>query len=101
MARHDSLMAQTGQLFELKAKITQAKVANAAPYLRGLQAADNAMMSWMHQYQAPDSTMPEAQRLAYFQQQQQILSAVDKQQRGAIDSATALLKQQPAATPVQ
>jgi hypothetical protein len=99
MAQHDSLMAQTSQLYELKAKLVATKSPAIGPYLRGLQAADNVMMAWMHQYQAPDSTQAVDQRLAYFQQQQQILEAVDKQQRGTIDSATAFLKQQPAAAP--
>ena len=96
MDRHDSLMVQTGQLFLLKERILRAKPPGAGRYLQGLQAADNAMMGWMHQYKAPDSTVAEAQRLAYFQQQQQILDAVEKQQRGIIDSVAALLQQYPA-----
>ncbi|GAA4349042.1 hypothetical protein GCM10023185_05430 [Hymenobacter saemangeumensis] len=101
MDRHDSLMVQTGQLFELKEKVKQARPAHAGRYLRGLQAADNAMMNWMHQYRAPDSTMSEAQRLAYFQKQQEILDAVEKQQQGIIDSVHALLQQQSATTSVK
>lgn len=100
MVRHDSLMVQTGQLFELKKKVLAANPAEAGPYLRGLQAADNAMMGWMHQYRVPDSTLAEPQRLAYFKQQQQLLAAVGRQQRGIIDSVSALLQQHPAATPV-
>ncbi len=100
MDRHDSVMAQAGRLFELREKIAAAKPANAAPYLRGLQAADGAMMAWMHAYHAPDSTAPAPQRLAYFQQQQQKLAAVEKHMHGTIDSAAALLKQAPG-TPAQ
>ncbi len=95
--RHDSVMAQAGHLFELRQQITAARPANAAPYLRGLQAADGAMMEWMHAYHAPDSTAPAPQRLAYYQQQQQRLEAVEKRMRGTIDSAAALLKQAPGA----
>lgn len=95
MDRHDAVMAQTGRLFELRQKIAAARPINAAPYLRGLQAADGAMMAWMHTYHAPDSTAPAAQRLAYFQREQAKLDAVEKHMRGTIDSAAALLKQAP------
>ena len=98
MDRHDSAMAQVGHLFELRAKIGTAKPANAAPYLHGLVAADGAMMAWMHAYHAPDSTAPAPQRLAYLQQQQARLDAVEKHLRGTIDSAAALLKQAPGTT---
>ncbi|AMJ65271.1 hypothetical protein [Hymenobacter sp. PAMC 26628] len=96
MDRHDSVMAQAGRLFELRQQIATAKPANAGPYVRGLQAADNAMMAWMHGYHAPDTaTTPAPARLAYIQQQQAKLQAVEKQMRGTIDSAAALLKQAP------
>ncbi|OGX91745.1 hypothetical protein [Hymenobacter coccineus] len=96
MDRHDSVMAQTGHLFELRQQISTAKPANSGPYVHGLQAADNAMMAWMHGYHAPDTaTTPAPARLAYIQQQQTKLEAVEKQMRGTIDSAAALLKQAP------
>ncbi len=94
MDRHDAAMQQTGRLFELKHKIGPATPA-AAPYLHGLQAADHAMMAWMNRYQ-PDTTAPEAQRLAYLQQQQTALLAVEKQLRGTIDSASAFVAGQAA-----
>ena len=100
MARHDSLMAKMEQLYSLKAEINAAHSPAAGPYLRGLAAADAAMMDWMHQYRAPDSTdstaVPTA-RLAYFRQQQQILSGVSRQFRATIDSATLFTRQLPAA----
>lgn len=99
MARHDSLMAQQDQLFALKAKITAAKSPAAGPYLRGLVAADNAMMDWMHKYKAPDSTATDEARLAYYQQQQQILGGVSRRYRATMDSASLFIKQLPAAAP--
>lgn len=93
MAQHDSLMAQMDNLMAMREKLKTADQTAAAPYLRGLQAADNAMMSWMHAYQAPDSTAADAQRLAYFQQQQQILAKVAQQQKASLDSAQTFLKQ--------
>ncbi|WP_310391260.1 hypothetical protein [Hymenobacter sp.] len=97
MARHDSLMAQTDQLFSLKAKINATHSPAAGPYLRGLAAADAAMMDWMHQYQAPDTTAAPAARLAYFRQQQQVLARVKLQYRATIDSATLFISQHPGA----
>ncbi len=100
MARHDSLMAKMDQLYSLKGKITAAKAPAAGPYLRGLAAADAAMMDWMHQYRAPDTTAAPATRLAYFRQQQQVLAGVSQQFRATIDSATLFIGQLPAAAPV-
>ena len=96
MARHDSLMAQMDQLVALKAKIAAAHAPAAGPYLRGLAAADAAMMGWMHQYRAPDTTAAPAARLAYFRQQQQVLAGVSRQFRATMDSASLFIKQLPA-----
>jgi hypothetical protein len=100
IAHHDTIMAQTDYLFELKKKITAtpAPTATTAPYLRSLRGADEAMMSWMHQYKAPDSTATEAQQLAYFAQQQTQLDAIGQQQQRAIDSARTFLQHPPAPT---
>lgn len=96
MDRHDSVMVQVGHLFELRQQIATAKPTDAGPYLRGLQAADNAMMAWMHGYHTPDTaTTPAPARLAYIQQQKAKLQAVEKQMHGTIDSAAVLLKQAP------
>lgn len=99
MAHHDRAMTQTEQLFELKAKLTAAKLpaATTTPVVAKMQAADQAMMNWMHHYQAPDSTAPAAQRLTYLQDQQRQLAGIERRLRGAIDSATATLHQPPAA----
>ncbi|GAB3325698.1 hypothetical protein ACFQT0_14360 [Hymenobacter humi] len=97
MARHDSLMAKMDQLYTLKATINKAHSPAAGPYLRGLAAADAAMMDWMHQYRAPDTTAAPAARLAYFQQQQQVLAGVSQQFRATIDSATLFIRQLPTA----
>ncbi len=92
LAHHDVAMGQTEQLFALKAQLTAAKVPARAPVLARMQAADRAMMTWMHQYQAPDSTAPAAQRLAYLKGQQQQLDGIEQQLRVAIDSAQATLR---------
>ena len=97
MAAHDSLMFQTDELMALKGKLASDRSAAPAPYLHGLAAADNAMMAWMHQYKAPDSTATPADRLAYFQQQQQQLAVVRRLFRSSLDSATKFQAQHPAA----
>jgi hypothetical protein len=97
MDQHDSLMAQTAQLYKFKSKLSGYHTEAAAPYIHGLLAADAAMMSWMHQYKAPDTTAAPATRLAYFQQQQQILDKVSQQYRTTLDSATRFTTEHPAA----
>jgi hypothetical protein len=98
MAHHDRAMSQTEQLFELKAKLTAAKApAVTTPVIARMQAADQAMMNWMHHYQAPDSAAPASQRLTYLKEQQQQLAGVERRLRGALDSANAALHQLPAA----
>ena len=102
MARHDSLMAKTDQLFLLKTKIAATHTPATAPYLRGLAAADAAMMDWMHRYHAPDTTAAPATRLAYYQEQQRVLARIREQFRTTIDSATLFINRHPApATPAR
>ena len=97
MASHDSLMFQTDELMALKGKLAGYHSQAPAPYIRGLTAADNAMMAWMHQYKAPDSTATPAARLAYFGQQQQQLATVRRLFRSSLDSATKFQAEHPAA----
>ena len=101
MDRHDSLMAQTSQLYEFKSKLSGYHTEAVAPYIHGLLAADAAMMTWMHQYKAPDTMAVPAARLAYFQQQQQILAGVSRQYRTTLDSATRFTTQHPPAGEVR
>lgn len=92
MTHHDRAMSQTEQLFELKGRLIAAKTPANAPVIRQMQAADEAMMTWMHHYQAPDSTAPAPQRLTYLQDQQKQLTAIEQQLRTSLDSAQATLR---------
>ncbi|MGI4832516.1 MAG: hypothetical protein ACRYFK_03545 [Janthinobacterium lividum] len=94
MAHHDRLMGQADRLIALAARL-QAASRPPRPLLARMQAADNAMMSWMHQYSPPDSAAPAPQRLTYLQTQQRQLTGVEKQLAAALDSATALAGQLP------
>jgi hypothetical protein len=91
MAQHDSLMARMDESMAYQGKLKKADPAASAPYLRGLQAADKAMMDWMYAYKATDTLSTAAQRLAYLQQQKQILDKVNEQQHNSLDSAQAFL----------
>jgi hypothetical protein len=95
MAHHDRLMGQADRLIALAARL-QASPQPPRPLLARMQAADNAMMSWMHQYSPPDSTAPAPQRLTYLQTQQRQLAGVEKQLTAALDSAAAVAQQLPA-----
>ncbi|UOQ99667.1 hypothetical protein MUN81_09265 [Hymenobacter sp. 5317J-9] len=97
MNRHDSLMAETSKLYEYKAKLSGYHTEAAAPYIHGLLAADAAMMDWMHNYKAPDTTAAPAARVTYFRQQQEILAGVSRQYRATLDSARRFTTEHPAA----
>ena len=97
MATHDSLMFRTDELMAAKGKLAGYHSEAPAPYIHGLAAADNAMMAWMHQYKAPDSTATPEARLTYFEQQQQQLATVRRLFRSSLDSATQFQAQHPAA----
>jgi hypothetical protein len=99
--KHDSVMAQNPQLYELKSKLSGYHTEAAAPYIHGLLAAKGAMMGWMHQYKASDSTATPAARLAYFQEQHRILTRVQQQYRATLDSATQFTTQHPPAGEVR
>ena len=84
---HDTLMAHTPRLYELKSKLSGYHSEAAAPYIHGLLAADASMRNWMYQYKAPDTTAAPATRLAYFRQQRQVLAGVQRQYRATLDSS--------------
>ena len=100
MHRHDRLMNQTEQLIALAARLN-AQPKPPRPLLSRMQAADNAMMNWMHQYSPPDSAAPVQQRLSYLQNQQHQLAQVEQQVKSVLDSAALAARQLPAdaATP--
>ena len=95
MGRHDRLMGQTEQLIALAARLNQ-QPKPPRPLLARMQAADNAMMNWMHQYSPPDSAAPVQQRLTYLQNQQRELATVEQRITAVLDSASALAGQLPA-----
>lgn len=99
MVHHERAMGQADELIALAATLQQ-QPTPPRPLLARIQAADNAMMTWMHQSHdhAPDSAAPATQRVAYLRDQQRQLSAIEQQLKATIDSAQATLRRRPATT---
>jgi hypothetical protein len=95
LARHDELMAQVGQLYEVRQQLQKTPLpdtAAAGRQRRALLAADAGMMAWMHQYRRPADTTKVDRRLAYYSVQQQRIDSVGRLFRSSLDSARLLLK---------
>ncbi|TGE06112.1 hypothetical protein [Hymenobacter fodinae] len=95
LARHDELMAQMDQLYDLRQQLQKTAPADtvmAGRQRRALLAADAGMMTWMHQYHRPADTTKVERRLTYYAQQQHYIDSVGHLFRTSIDSARLLLK---------
>ncbi|MCJ8164575.1 hypothetical protein MKJ04_06925 [Pontibacter sp. E15-1] len=80
LAKHDSAMAQMGDIYKLRRNLRSLHDTLAArqtdtltlqalqEQMEGLSQADAVMMDWMHQYHAPDSLAPQHAE-AYLQQE--------------------------------
>lgn len=98
LASHERLMSRADQVVALAAQL-QARPQPPRALLARIQTTDQAMMTWMHQYQAPDSTAPAPQRLAYLQGQRQQLATLEHDLGTALDSARAVLRRPAAPAP--
>jgi hypothetical protein len=101
MARHDSLMRQTGELFTLRRRLSgirptllnrTAQLARLDDATAATQLADNAMTDWMHGYRRPASTTAPDSAARYYEQQLRILDQVADLTHRAHDSATAVVQ---------
>ena len=96
LARHDTLMAQMGLLYDLRQQLQKAQLPDtilAGRQRRNLLLADAAMMGWMHQYRKPADSVAAAAKLAYFAGQQQKIDSVGRLMRQNLDSAKLVLQQ--------
>ncbi len=87
LAKHDSAMAQMGDIYKLRRNLRtlrdtlEAQQADTARLhmlerqLEGLSQADKVMMDWMHNYHAPDSLKPQ-EAMTYLQQELQKIKRV-------------------------
>ncbi|MBX0289323.1 hypothetical protein K3G63_02675 [Hymenobacter sp. HSC-4F20] len=100
LARHDELMAQMDQLYELRQQLQKAPVPDTATVgrqVRALRAAEAGMLFWMHHYRRPHDTVAVERRLAYFSLQQQRMDSVGRLFHASQDSARRLLTRASAA----
>lgn len=90
LARHDELMAQLDQLYDLRQKLQTTPLPDtmaAGRHRRALLAASEGMLFWMHHYRKPADSVAADQRLAYFAGQQQRIDSVGRLFRTSLDSA--------------
>jgi hypothetical protein len=96
-------MGQMDQLYDLRQQLQGASppdTSEASLRRRSLLRADAAMMSWMHQYHKPASSVAPDQQLAYFAVQQRFIDSVGVLMQHSIDSAELVLKRaEPASQP--
>lgn len=101
MARHDSLMLQTGELFTLRRRLSalrpaltekSAQQARLDAATSATQTADNAMTDWMHAYRRPAASVTPDSATAYYERQLRILDQVATLTQLAHDSASAVLR---------
>ncbi|TGE16427.1 hypothetical protein [Hymenobacter elongatus] len=95
LASHDTLMAQVGQLYELRQKLQKSPLPDTAlvgRQRRALLTADAAMMGWMHQYRKPADSVAVTTKRAYFTAQQQKIDSVGRLMRRSLDSARLVLQ---------
>ncbi|SDX61605.1 hypothetical protein [Hymenobacter psychrophilus] len=95
LARHDSLMAQMDQLYELRQQLAKAPATDTVAIgqaRRALVGAENGMMDWMHRYSRPADTVADARRLAYYAMQQERIDSVGRLFDSSQAAAHQLLK---------
>jgi hypothetical protein len=94
LASHDTLMGRMDELYDLRQKLQAAPGLDSAAvghHRRKLQAADAAMMDWMHHYHRPADTVAVPRKLAYFAAQQRQIDSVAQLMTLSLDSARLLL----------
>ena len=104
MAVHDAAMADMGTIIKLRRNLQSLSDTLAAQQtdsatinllqqnITGLQAADESMMSWMHNYKAPD-TLQHEQAMNYLQQQLQKIEKVKITMDSTIKAARDIYQQ--------
>lgn len=108
MKVHESLMAQDEKLTNDKSKLdslaksqlagvkdTTAEKGQIRALSSKLNAADEAMDKWMHQFEPDQSAKAHDAKMKYFDEQQKQITAVDTQINNALKAADDYLKQHP------
>lgn len=98
IAIHDEVMPKMTDIHQLK-KGLQSKLSPEVDSNRllnlilELEQADEAMMSWMDQYDAPDLTQPKEQNMLYLNQQKEKMIEVKNKMLTAITAAQSELNE--------
>lgn len=88
MIIHDEVMPETSTIHRLKKKIRQTAEldSTALELIKELEDADEAMMSWMADFN-PDKSASKEKQLEYLEIQKNEISNVSKQMKDAIQKA--------------
>ncbi|RYZ97667.1 MAG: hypothetical protein EOP47_21115 [Sphingobacteriaceae bacterium] len=99
IALHDSVMAENGVLMKNKMKLDTI-LSEALPLpakdsalqaSKSLSTADEAMNTWMHQFEPDYTGKPHAEVMKYLQQQKTQITKVDSLSKAAISLSNAFL----------
>lgn len=101
MAIHDSVMPKTGEIFKLKKKLSNFESAlTDSIQLQKiyrcknlLVEADEAMMTWMHEFREADPMLSFQEKQQYYQEEKKRITDVKTKMLSSIDSAKTLLNE--------
>lgn len=91
MEIHDEVMPKMSEIYSLKKKLTKVESdERVVQLIEDLEAADEMMMSWMHQYKKPSNT--DDTSFAYLDSQSQAIKEVKDKMLTAISNAQKFLE---------
>lgn len=101
MAIHDSIMPKTDSIMTLKQLLKKEGFEKSnkdsvmiKEAVEELDAADEAMMQWMRQYEKPSDTLEQSKKKAYLKEQKAKIKTVKEKMLNSIDKANKILKDQ-------
>ncbi len=101
MAIHDSVMPKTGEIFKLKKKLStletslkdSIQIEKIYRCKNLLIEADEAMMTWMHEFREADPMLSFQEKQQYYQEEKKKITDVKLKMLSSIDSAKTLLNE--------
>lgn len=109
IAIHDEVMPKMGELISLRKKVRQTsdsltvkagegfeqKAAEAAEIITALEAADQGMMDWMHEYNGGQGLYEHDAIMEYLQAEKEKITKVKQDMNGSMDRAKQFLENNP------
>jgi hypothetical protein len=109
IAVHDEIMPKMGELMSLKKKVkakaeawtatpgegTEAKTAEAEEIVAALEAADKAMMDWMHEYNGGQGLYEHEAIMEYLNGEMEKIKKVKEDMLSSMERANAFLEANP------